>query len=164
MHIKLKLIFIPVILFMFISLGYCQKIQIQQDSEMAVNFSLPDLNKNNVSISDFRNISGVLLFFWTTRCSYCLDELKLLNDKYKQLEQEGVKVLAIDIGEPTYRAQDFARKYELTLPILIDLRGEAASLYGIYGVPTYIGIDRSGFIRLETHSFPEDEYRFLSQE
>lgn len=47
----------------------------------AMDFSLPDLTDNRVSLSDFRN-KVVLLTFWTTWCPPCIKEIAILKEIY----------------------------------------------------------------------------------
>lgn len=57
---------------------------------------------------------------------------------------EKLLVLAINFKEPPARALQFAQTTGVTLPILLDLKGEAARRWGVKVFPTSLGIDRQG--------------------
>ncbi|MBN1912779.1 MAG: TlpA family protein disulfide reductase [Candidatus Omnitrophica bacterium] len=123
----------------------------------ADDFTLLDLEKNKVSLSDFKG-KPVILMFWTTSCPFCRSELKLLNSKIERFAKQGVELLTIDAGEPLYRAQNFMQRYGFSLRVLLDEDTQVAFDYGILGVPTYIFIDRNGKIVAERNSFSEKAY------
>ncbi|MBU3958250.1 MAG: TlpA family protein disulfide reductase [Candidatus Omnitrophica bacterium] len=130
---------------------------------LAFDFNLTDLDNNRVSLSDFRG-SPTVLFFWTTWCHFCVKELRLLNNSYAQLTEDGFELLAINIGEPAYRVNDFIKNYHLTSRVLLDEDETVAMAYGLIGVPTYVIVDREGYIRFKGNAFPRNEYQALISE
>jgi peroxiredoxin len=50
--------------------------------------------------------------------------------------------------EPATANAGFREKHKLTFPVIVDERGQAASLYGILGVPHVVLIDPEGRIRI----------------
>lgn len=110
---------------------------------IAQEIVLNDLNANPVNLSSFQG-KPVILFFWTTWCPYCRKELKILNQMYPQIKNEGVTVFAINVGETDYRVKNFFGDYTLNFKVLLDRDGRLADKYDIAGVPTYIFLDRSG--------------------
>ena len=126
-----------------------------------VDFKLPDIQQNNVALSEYLGKQPVLLFFWTTWCPYCRKELKMLNEKYAQLTSDGVEILAINVGERLYKVEKFIKSYRLDYKVLLDQYATVSDAFGILGVPTYILIDKKGNQRLTAYSFPEDKYRSI---
>ena len=131
--------------------------------EPAYNFSLLDLENNQFRLSDFKD-KPILLFFWTSWCPFCPKELKALNDIYPELIEEGLEVLAINVGERAYKVKHFIKNRNLDYKILLDEDVVTSENYGIFGIPTYILIDREGYIRFKGNSFPEDKYKDLIAE
>lgn len=127
----------------------------------APDFKLTDLDKNIITLSNYRNKQPVILFFWTTWCPFCRKELKILNNMYPELLKEGLEVLAINVGEYTYKVENFAKTYKLTYKVLLDKDTTVTESYGILGVPTYILIDKQGNIRFKVNAFPKEEYKNL---
>lgn len=126
-----------------------------QKEKLTVDFTLKDLNNNEISLSNYRDKQPVLLFFWATWCPYCRRELKVLNSRYALLTKEGWVVLAIDVGEPAYRVNNFIKNYALTFPVLLDKDTAIAELYDILGIPTYVVIDKEGDIVFKDNYFPQ---------
>jgi peroxiredoxin len=132
-------------------------------NEPAINFSLPDLDGKQVSLSDFKD-KPVFLFFWTTWCPYCREALKDMNDAYEELKKEGLDVLAINVGEHQDKVAKFAKGYNLKYKILIDVDTAVSEEYEILGVPTYIIIGKKGNITFRGYRFPKDRLKALLAE
>ena len=128
--------------------------------ELAANFTLLDLEKKEFSLSDFKG-KPVILFFWTTWCPYCRKELKQLNDMHRELLQNGVGLVAINVEEPADRVQRFIESHPFSSRVLLDTDAKVASAYGILGVPTHIFINKEGRIVFDNHYFPQKEYNDL---
>ena len=128
-----------------------------QTTAAAPEFSLVDLNNNTVSLSSYKGKQGALLFFWTTWCPFCRDQLKVINDEYSRLSQKGLLVLGINSGEPAARVARFLKKYSLKYPILLDEYSEVAFQYRITGVPTYVLVDKKGNIVYQDNYFPDEK-------
>ena len=131
------------------------------EESIAPNFQLKDLAGNVVTLSEYKDKQDVLLFFWTTWCPYCRKGLKVLNEKHAQLSKDGVEVLAINVNEPADKVNSFVRKSQFTFKILLDLDADVAVTYKLLGFPTYIIVDKGGYIRSDGYSFPEKEYKDL---
>lgn len=127
---------------------------------LAPQFSLLDLKGNEINLSDFKD-KPVILFFWTTWCPFCRKELKVLKDIHPDLLKEGWELLVINVGESTYKVDNFLKNYALTFKVLLDQGTAVARAYDILGVPTYILIDQKGEIVFKGHYFPEDSYKDL---
>lgn len=127
---------------------------------LAANFTLLDLENKQVALSDFKNKS-LILFFWTTWCPFCRSELKILNNMYERIVRDGLELLAINVGEPFYKVDNFTKRYNFNFKVLLDKDTEVADAYGVLGVPTYIFIDKDGYILSQAHSFSEKLYKKL---
>lgn len=114
----------------------------------APDFDLPDLDDNQIRLSDFRG-KVVFLNFWATWCKPCREEMPSMEVLYKNFEGDGLVVLAVSIDRVTTK-QDippFVKSLNLTFPVLIDSWGQTDKRYKLMGVPeTYI-IDRHGVLR-----------------
>ena len=112
----------------------------------APDFVLPSLDGEEIALSDYRG-KPVLLNFWATWCSPCRIELPHLVSAYRGYADKELVVLAVDVGEHPSRVADFAFRFEVSLPVLLDVSGETASLYQVRAFPTNFLIDREGIIR-----------------
>ena len=155
-----KLFFSIVFLLLLWSLLFGIEPLKSKTDELAVNFSLLDLNGREIFLSDFKD-KPIILFFWTTWCPFCREELRFLEDTYPGLVKEGLELFAINIGEPAYKINNFLKKYFLTFTTLLDRDSDIARAYKIIGVPTYVVINKKGYIVFKGHYFPQDTYRDL---
>ena len=146
-NFKKFVIFLPVVL-IFLILS-------SRSSVLAADIILKDLNGREVNLSS-RNGKPAILFFWTTWCHFCRNEIKALNQNYNKIENEGITVFAINIGESGYRVQNFFKDYALNFRVLLDEDGLAGDKYNIVGVPTYIFLDKSGNVISSENRLPAD--------
>lgn len=128
--------------------------------ELASDFSLADLNGTTVRLSDYRG-KVVVLFFWTTWCPYCREQLVVLNEKYDDIAKDGVVLLAVNAGESKAKIESFTRTKNFKFKILSDRNMSVAEAYNLLGVPTYFFIDRDGYIRFSRNRFSEGLYKEL---
>ncbi len=129
---------------------------------LARDFQLQDLNQNTVILSSYKNLQPVVLFFWTTWCPFCRKELRMLNnDVYPELMKEGWELFAIDVGEPAYKVDNFVKNYALTFKVLLDKDTTVTDSYEVLGIPTYVLVDKKGYIVFKDNYFPREEYKTL---
>lgn len=131
-----------------------------KSARAAVNFRLKDINNNEVVLNSYINNQPVLLFFWTTWCPFCVEELSTLNPKYQQLKKDGCELLALNVGESIDKVAKYVKNYNLDFKVLLDKDRTVAFFFDILGVPTYVLINKKGDIVFQGHSFPQ-EYKGL---
>ncbi len=115
--------------------------------EVAPDFSLPNIHGQRLNLKTLLKEETIVLNFFATWCPSCRKELPQLEEISQGYGSKGVKIIGIDIGESRERVLDFARRYGIDYPILLDQRGEVARTYGIYGVPSKVLVDKEGKIR-----------------
>ena len=125
-------------------------------AEVAPDFSLVDTNNNLVSSSGYKGKQAVLLLFWTIECPLCRGQLKLVNEKFTELSQKGLVILSVNAGNSASRVKAFAKNYGLKYTVLLDEYFKVATDYGVFGVPTYILINKHGDIVYRYYSFPTE--------
>jgi len=128
--------------------------------EVAPDFSLTDLSGNTVRLSDYRG-KVVVVFFWTTWCFYCREQLVVLNEKYSAIAKDGIVLLAVNVGESKAKIESFTRGKNFKFRVLSDYDSSVADAYGLLGVPTYFFINRDGKIRFSRNRFSESLYQEL---
>jgi len=109
------------------------------------NFTLPLLNGGNAALSAYRG-KVVILNFWATWCPPCRVEMPSMETLYRRFNDQGLEILAVDVGEDALTVQRFMRNYGYTFPILLDRDNRVSSIYGIEAIPTTYIIDREGKI------------------
>jgi peroxiredoxin len=127
----------------------------------APDFILEDLNANKISLSSFKEKKSLILFFWTVSCPFCRKALPTLEKDYLSLRIQDIEILAIDIGESKSRIGMFLKNYPVSFSILLDKDAEVADIYDLYGVPTYILVDKKGIVRYRGHFLPRDYLNLL---
>lgn len=128
----------------------------------AVDFTLQDLNDNSFSLNNYKNNKPVALLFWTTWCPYCRRELSAINDRKEELRNAGCELVAIDMGESRQVVERFLKNHDLNIQVLLDKSMSTAHAYRILGVPTYILVDKEGYIAYQGNAFPEGKCQELT--
>jgi peroxiredoxin len=113
--------------------------------EQATEFTLPDLDGNDVSLGDFTG-QPLMINFWATWCAPCrleMPELQNAQDTYQDL---GLVVLAVNAQEDPQQVREFIDELGLSLTSLLDSDGAVGRIYGALGLPSTYFIDKSGVV------------------
>lgn len=100
----------------------------------APDFTLPDFNKEKVSLSDFRGEKNVLLVFYPFAFSgVCQGELCQVRDDLADFQNDQVQVLGVSVDSP-FALKAWADQQGYEFPLLSDFwpHGEAAKAYGVF--------------------------------
>ncbi len=117
-----------------------------QEGNPAPDFTFPDLDGKEVSLSDFRG-KVVLVNIWATWCPPCRDEMPSMQKLYERFKGEDFEILAVSIDTDGREAvAPFMQQMNLTFPALLDPEEKIRSLYRITGVPESFIIDRNGIL------------------
>lgn len=117
----------------------------------APDFALKDINGHSFKLSNQRG-KPVLIFFGTTWCPSCRNELPLYKKVYEIYAKRGLEVTYINIMEPRGKVARFAQSNALPFKILLDEDGSVATGYNVIGVPTLVLIDKGGKIIKTAHT------------
>ena len=98
---------------------------------------LPDLDEEMVDIQDFAG-KVVVVNFWATWCPPCRREMPSLERLREQTANDGVMILAVNIGEDTDTVFSFLGTIEPApnFPLLFDLEAESLGDWRVQGLPT----------------------------
>jgi peroxiredoxin/tetratricopeptide (TPR) repeat protein len=117
----------------------------------APDFTLRNMDNQNVSLSDYRG-KVVLLDFWATWCGPCRAELphfQKLMDSFKDNPSVAFITISTDITAEVVKI--FCKENKYTFPVLMD-KGTTAA-YGVQGIPVLLIIDQDGNIRYKHEGF-----------
>src|SRR5690242_7794090 len=91
---------------MFVMLGFGSQAQAQfffmddpLQGKAAPEFKLSKLSGGEQTLTEFREGKKVILFFWATWCPHCREQLAKMEERQDELNQKGIKIAAIDLGE-----------------------------------------------------------------
>ena len=110
---------------------------------LAPDFTLYDIDGNEVSLSDFRG-KKVFLNFWATWCPPCKEEMPDMQLFHKQEEENDIVVIAVNIGESKSKVKDFIDSKGYEFLTLLDSKKEIAKLYNVNAIPTTFFINSQG--------------------
>ena len=116
------------------------------EGDSAPNFKLKDLDGQTVSLSDLRG-KPVLINFWATWCYWCSIEMPYLEQIYREWSDNGLVLLAINVGESASTVRRYIQSNNLSIPVLLDTRRVVDQKYNITGYPTTFFIDKDGIIQ-----------------
>ena len=118
----------------------------ESEKILAPDFTVYDLDGNEVHLSDFIGKS-VVLNFWASWCSPCKMEMPDFNEKYLEIGEE-VQFLIINMTdgsrETVETASAFIAEQGYSFPVFYDTDQDAAATYGVYSLPTTYFIDEEG--------------------
>ena len=125
--------------------------------DKAPTFTLPDTEKNSVSLEDYKGKNVLLLFFPMAFTGVCTEELCQMRDNIAQYNNLDAEVLALSVDSPFTLAK-FKEDQKLNFPLLSDFNKTTSRAYdslyeefvlGLKGVSkrSAFVIDREGTIR-----------------
>ena len=114
----------------------------------APDFTLPDIDGESHSLSDFRG-KVVMLNFWATWCPPCRREMPSMQRLYDKLRERGLVVVAVNQFEDPDLVFEFTGRLSLEpeFPILFDRESRISEQYKVKGLPTTYLLDKQGRIR-----------------
>ncbi len=114
--------------------------------EVAPDFTLTDLDGNQVSLSDFRG-KTVLINFWATWCPPCRKEMPDIESLYQQYKDLDFVVLGVDIAESADNVRRFVKQGGYSWTFVIDAGYQAAVAYQVRAIPSSFFLDEEGVVR-----------------
>lgn len=94
-------------------------------------------------LSELDEAERYLVFFWSTTCSHCLEEIPQLKELVAKQEKGAIKVIAIALDDTPYRWKDMTYEY----PDFYHVYGEGkwdneiGNNYNVSETPTYFVLD-----------------------
>jgi peroxiredoxin len=111
-----------------------------QVGDIAPDFSVTDLDGNEIRLKEWRG-SLVILRFWSTDCKYCQADTPSFNDFFNSYKSKGLKIVYINSGSSLQKVRDFTRQLKIPFSVVMDERGSIGKLYRVKAVPQTIIID-----------------------
>ena len=138
MPFKLIITLLISLLFTFSSIA-------KANEDLADNFSLMDIQTNNVVQLSHYQGKVIYLDFWASWCSSCAKALPLFS-RWQNNFGEDFVVISINVDEDKLNGILMAKKLALTYPVAYDGDLKVASLYNVKALPTSFIINKRGRI------------------
>lgn len=107
------------------------------------DFTLLDLDENEVSLSDYAG-KIVVINFWATWCNPCEMEIPDFVEVYEEYKGKGVEFLGVS-NDNVDSLKQFVEEYGIQYPVLVDGSIDSISSYWrISAIPTTYIVDGSG--------------------
>ena len=120
----------------------------------APEYAAPSVAGDTVSLADLKG-EVVLLNIWATWCPPCRVEMPHLQSLHEELGDQGLRVVGVSVDSrgASGAVDRFTGDLGIEFLILRDPSERIAHLFGAYGVPFNVLIDREGIVRWR-HSGP----------
>jgi peroxiredoxin Q/BCP len=121
-----------------------------EPGQTAPDFTLPDQDGRQVTLSDLRGETIVLYFYPRADTPGCTTQACGIRDRGPDYEAAGARVIGVSPDEPA-ALEKFAAKYDLGFTLFADPDHAVADAYGAWGEKSmygkkYMGILRTTFI------------------
>lgn len=100
-----------------------------------------------VSLGDSKGRTPVVLLFWATWAAPSTEAMPALHNYAQEFTQKGVRIVALNVGEPADQAEAFAKKVGYSGELGLDSRAETMAAFGLESTPSVVLIDRQGIVR-----------------
>ena len=130
------------------------------------DFSAQDFDGNAVSKDIFADYDLTMVNLWTTTCSYCIEEMPILNELRKEFQDDGVRFniisVCMDVGNTNEINEDSLKKAKEIIreffpgPVVLGGR-----LKGIQAFPESFFVDSEGNVVSEPYvgAMPKNHWR-----
>ncbi len=112
----------------------------------APDFTLPDADGNEVSLSDYRGRKVIVYFYPAASTPGCTKQACDFRDSLAELNEAGLEVIGVSPDKPAKLAK-FRDAEELTFPLLSDPEKTTLQAWGAFGEKKMYGKTVTGVIR-----------------
>ncbi|WP_198264467.1 peroxiredoxin family protein [sulfur-oxidizing endosymbiont of Gigantopelta aegis] len=110
---------------------------------MAPDFSLQDMDGKTHKLSDYRG-QPVIINFWATWCPPCREEMPSMERAWNKIKDQGIAMLAINVGESEDAIFTFTGNYPVSFTLLLDTTGTITEQWPVKGLPTTFVVSPEG--------------------
>lgn len=115
--------------------------------DIMYDFTVMDSNGDEIKLSEvMKDKKLVVLNFWYTTCTWCLEEFPLMNEVIKDYGDD-VAIIALDPLDDANAVKGFKDQYGYTFT-MASCPASWSNTFGVTGYPTSVFVDRYGAICL----------------
>jgi len=141
-----------------LSVWGCQNEPTVKIGDVVPDFTLPTLDGQNITLSQFKG-KNIFLLFWTQGCVFCQTRNIIhVNDIYLRGQRTDLIVLSVNIAESKGEVSEFVLQKGLIYPVLMDRDASVTrKKYGVYIVPTLFIIGKDGKIKEKVYGYMSEQ-------
>ncbi len=144
---KIGWFMIPVILVASVLMSADNACALKDDPPMAPDFTLKDLNGNEITLSDYEG-KMLVLNFWATWCPPCRAEIPDFIEVYSEYKDKGLEILGVSVDQASPdQVRQFVDRNEMNYPVAMATRDLFRDYPLPEAIPTTLVIDRTGKIQ-----------------
>jgi peroxiredoxin len=113
------------------------------DQPIAPGFELKDADGRQYRLEDMRG-KPVIINFWATWCPPCRAEMPSMQRAWDQVKDDGILMLAINVGEDADTIEQFVNELGVDFPLPMDTDSKVAQQWPMTGLPTTFVVDPAG--------------------
>ncbi|MCX7732925.1 MAG: TlpA family protein disulfide reductase [candidate division WOR-3 bacterium] len=134
--------------------------------EPAPDFTLRDVNGNEVTLHDLLKHGPVYLECWDLPCVNCIAELDALLPVYDSLKDRGLQIVALSVDKPAdeNRVRAFVRAKKWPYIVLLDQQQRVKKAYNIIIKPTAYLINMNGEIVYTHIGYKKGDEKRIAEE
>jgi len=124
--------------------------------EVAPAVSFRTLNGEQIAMESLRG-KVVMVNFWATSCSTCVQEMPEMIETYKKYSDRGLEFIAVAMSyDPPNYVLNYSESRQLPFKVALDTDGQAAKSFGdVKLTPTTFVIGKDGSILKRYVGIPE---------
>ncbi len=105
-----------------------------------------------VPLSSYRG-KVLLIDFFASWCGPCKASFPALDGLYRELRDQGLEVVAIDVDEDAAAGRAFLAERPHQMPVVPDPKGALPAAFGVGAMPSSFVIDKKGVIRFRHEGY-----------
>lgn len=125
------------------------------------DFTITDINGNTFKLSEQAG-KAVVLTFWASWCSPCVEELPALNKIQNEYSSDEVSIIAINCGDNSSKVKSYSQDNGFLFPVASDSNAGISELYNVNAIPYTVIFKTDGTVDFEIDcGLGEDLYYYF---